>query len=52
MSELNERNQKIIDEFRANHGNVGGRFEGRTLLLLHTLGAKSEKKNIGYLCQG
>ena len=46
MSELNERNQKIIDEFRANHGNVGGRFEGRTLLLLHTLGAKSEKERI------
>jgi len=46
MSELNERNQKIIDEFRANHGKVGGRFEGRTLLLLHTLGAKSEKDRI------
>ena len=46
MSELNERNQKIIDEFRANHGKVGGRFEGRTLLLLHTLGAKSEKERI------
>ena len=44
MSELNERNQKIIDEFRANHGKVGGRFEGRTLLLLHTLGTKSEKE--------
>ena len=46
MSELNERNKKIIDEFRANHGKVGGRFEGRTLLLLHTLGAKSEKERI------
>jgi deazaflavin-dependent oxidoreductase (nitroreductase family) len=46
MSELNERNQKIIDEFRANHGKVGGRFEGRTLLLLHTLGTKSEKERI------
>ena len=46
MSELNERNQKIIDEFRANHGKVGGRFEGRTLLLLHTLGARSEQERI------
>ena len=46
MSELNERNQKIIDEFRANHGKVGGGFEGRTLLLLHTLGARSEQERI------
>ena len=30
----------IIDEFRANVGKVGGRFEGKTLLLLHSTGAK------------
>jgi deazaflavin-dependent oxidoreductase (nitroreductase family) len=34
-------NQEIIDEFRANEGRVGGRFEGRTLLLLHHRGAKT-----------
>jgi len=34
-------NAQIIAEFRANHGRVGGRFEGATLLLLHTTGAKS-----------
>ncbi len=34
-------NQTIIDEFRANAGKVGGRFEGRPLLLLHHKGAKS-----------
>ena len=42
----NDRNQGIIDEFRANQGKVGGRFEGRTLLLLHTTGAKSHKPHI------
>ena len=34
-------NARIIEEFRANEGRVGGRFEGRTLLLLHHTGAKS-----------
>jgi len=43
---LHERNQRIIDEFRANDGKVGGRFEDRTLLLLHTIGAKSGKERI------
>jgi len=46
MSEVNERNKIIIDEFRANDGKVGGRFEGKTLLLLHTKGAKSGQERI------
>jgi deazaflavin-dependent oxidoreductase (nitroreductase family) len=46
MSEMNERNKKIIDEFRANDGKVGGPFEGKTLLLLHTKGAKSQQERI------
>ena len=46
MSEANERNKIIIDEFRANDGKVGGRFEGKTLLLLHTKGAKSGQERI------
>jgi deazaflavin-dependent oxidoreductase (nitroreductase family) len=46
MSEANERNQKIVDEFRANDGKVGGRFEGKTLLLVHTKGAKSGQERI------
>ncbi len=37
-------NQKIIDEFRANDGVVGGSFEGATIVLLHTTGAKSGKE--------
>jgi deazaflavin-dependent oxidoreductase (nitroreductase family) len=46
MSEAGERNKHIIDEFRANEGRVGGRFEGRTLLLLHNKGAKSGQERI------
>jgi len=49
MSDLNERNKKIIDEFRANDGRVGGNFEGKTLLLLHTKGAKSGQERINPL---
>ena len=41
MSDVNERNQQIIEEFRANGGQVGGFFTNRPLLLLHTTGAKS-----------
>jgi deazaflavin-dependent oxidoreductase (nitroreductase family) len=46
MSEFNDWNRKIIDEFRANAGKVGGMFAGATLLLLHTKGAKSRKERI------
>ncbi len=41
MSEYNDWNTKVIEEFRANGGKVGGQFEGAPLLLLHTTGAKS-----------
>ncbi|BCK58965.1 nitroreductase/quinone reductase family protein [Nocardia wallacei] len=36
-------NAPVIDEFRANDGKVGGAYEGATLLLLTTTGAKSGK---------
>ena len=49
MSDLNERNNQIIEEFRANDGKVGGYFANRTLLLLHTTGAKSGKERINPL---
>ena len=39
-------NDAIIAEFRANEGKVGGPFEGATLLLLHTTGAKSGQPRI------
>jgi deazaflavin-dependent oxidoreductase (nitroreductase family) len=39
-------NSKIIDEFRATGGKVGGQFDGAPLLLLHTLGAKSGQPRV------
>ena len=39
-------NADVIAEFRANHGKVGGNFEGAPLLLLHTTGAKSGETRI------
>ncbi|MDA8148997.1 MAG: nitroreductase family deazaflavin-dependent oxidoreductase [Actinomycetota bacterium] len=41
MSEHDDWNTKIIEEFRSNEGRVGGQFEGSPVLLLHTVGAKS-----------
>src|SRR5687768_2200264 len=46
MSEANDRNKAIIEEFRANQGKVGGYFAGKTLLLLHTTGAKSGQERV------
>ena len=46
MSIQNERNLAIIQEFRANAGKVGGPFAGKSLLLLHTVGAKSGQARI------
>ena len=41
MSETVDWNSQIIEEFRANAGQVGGNFAGAPMLLLHTTGAKS-----------
>jgi len=49
MPDINDFNQSIIDEFRANAGEVGGPFEGARLLLLHTTGAKSGQERIAPL---
>jgi deazaflavin-dependent oxidoreductase (nitroreductase family) len=46
MSETNNFNTAIIDEFRANAGKVGGGFEGAPMLLLHTIGAKSGQERV------
>ena len=34
-------NTKIIEEFRANRGRVGGPWAGTTLILIHHIGARS-----------
>jgi deazaflavin-dependent oxidoreductase (nitroreductase family) len=41
MAEMDDFNTKIIKEFRENGGVVGPPFEGASLLILHTTGAKS-----------
>jgi deazaflavin-dependent oxidoreductase (nitroreductase family) len=46
MGSPQDWNKAIIEEFRANGGKVGGMFAGRTLLLLHTSGAKSGQPRI------
>lgn len=46
MSDANDWNKKIIEEFRVNEGKVGGYFENMPLLLLHTTGAKSGQARI------
>ncbi|MDO9485319.1 MAG: nitroreductase family deazaflavin-dependent oxidoreductase [Actinomycetota bacterium] len=38
---MQDWNAQIIEEFRANAGQVGGNFAGAPMLLLHTTGAKS-----------
>ncbi len=43
---MSEWNDKIIEEFRANAGRVGGSFEGAPLLLLHSTGAKSGRERV------
>jgi len=45
----NDFNQTVIEEFRVNEGKVGGMFEGRTMLLLHSTGAKSGHARIARL---
>ncbi len=46
---LDDFNRNVVEEFRANGGKVGGYFEGASLLLLHTTGAKSGKERVSPL---
>jgi len=43
---MNDWNEQIIKQFRANGGKVGGQFEGAPLLLLHSTGAKSGQERV------
>ena len=42
-------NTRIIEEFRENHGVVGGWFRGTPLVLLHTTGARTGKERVNPL---
>jgi deazaflavin-dependent oxidoreductase (nitroreductase family) len=51
----NDFTTSVITEFRANHGRVGGPFDGARLLLLTTTGARSGRPHtvpLGYLPDG
>jgi deazaflavin-dependent oxidoreductase (nitroreductase family) len=52
---MTDWNAAIIEEFRANEGRVGGRFDGAPLLLLTTTGRKSGQRRTNpmmYLADG
>ena len=52
---MSDYNTQIIEEFRSNHGQVGGNFAGAPLLLLHSTGAKSGAERVNpmmYLADG
>jgi deazaflavin-dependent oxidoreductase (nitroreductase family) len=46
VPEASDWNTKIIDEFRANEGRVGGPFAGAPLVLLTTKGAKTGQTRV------
>jgi deazaflavin-dependent oxidoreductase (nitroreductase family) len=53
VSEMDDFNRKVIEEFRANEGKVGGPFEGAPVLLLTSTGAKSgEQRTTPVVYQG
>jgi deazaflavin-dependent oxidoreductase (nitroreductase family) len=41
LGEANDFNAKVIDEFRANQGRIGGALAGTPMVLIHHIGAKS-----------
>lgn len=41
VAERHKINQHVVEEFRANGGQVGGRYEGWDLVLLNTIGART-----------
>jgi deazaflavin-dependent oxidoreductase (nitroreductase family) len=46
MTELNDWNTRIIAEFRANQGRVGGQFEGAPLTLVRHRGRRSGREYV------
>ncbi len=55
MSEMNDFNQRVINDFRANQGKLSGQFANMPLLLLTTTGAKTGRsltKPLAYTTDG
>ncbi|MGW2939547.1 nitroreductase/quinone reductase family protein [Streptomyces sp. NPDC001156] len=49
MGDVNEVNRRIIGQFRAHGGIVGGPFKGKHLLLLHTVGRRTGLQRVNPL---
>jgi deazaflavin-dependent oxidoreductase (nitroreductase family) len=49
VADFEDFNTKVINEFRANGGKVGGPFQGAPVLLLHHTGAKSGTERVNPL---
>lgn len=45
MAAVSDYNQRVIEEFRANGGKVGGPYEGAPMLLLTTSGARTGRSH-------
>ncbi len=43
---MSDFNTSIIEEFRANEGKIGGRFEGASLILIHHVGTRSGTERV------
>ncbi|HZG91218.1 MAG TPA: nitroreductase/quinone reductase family protein [Pseudonocardia sp.] len=46
---MSDWNAKIIEEFRANEGRVGGPFEGAPMILIHHIGARTGTERVAPL---
>jgi deazaflavin-dependent oxidoreductase (nitroreductase family) len=43
---MSDFDARVIEEFRANGGRVGGRFEGAPMVLVHHVGRRSGKERV------
>jgi deazaflavin-dependent oxidoreductase (nitroreductase family) len=43
---MSDWNSRIVEEFRANEGKVGGPFEGAPMILVHHIGARSGTERV------
>jgi deazaflavin-dependent oxidoreductase (nitroreductase family) len=43
---MSDWNEKVIEEFRANGGRMGGPFEGAPMILMHHIGAKTGTERV------
>src|SRR5579863_8380776 len=43
---MSDWNTSVIEEFRKNHGKVGGQFEGAPMLIIHSKGARTGKTHV------